>query len=190
MKPLKKSKAKRPGDLQRKRVDFVMTIGHGSRPLAEFLQILQKHGVSQILDVRKMPRSIANPQFNYETLPLRLAEAGIDYRHIPGLTGLRRPSQSSPNKAWRNKSFQAYADYMQTAKFRDEIDQLVEVAGERAVALMCAETVPWRCHRSLIADALLARGVAVLHLLSQDKTMIHFMNAMARLDGKQVSYPE
>lgn len=167
----------------------VMTIGHGTRSAGELIEILKTFGVSRVVDVRKMPRSRTNPQFNYETLPSTLAASDIGYTHMPGLTGLRKQAKSTTNAAWRNKSFRAYADYMQTPEFASNIDALIVMAKDQLLALMCAETLPWRCHRSLVGDALIARGVAVQDIMSASKAQTHALPDFAKLDGERVYYP-
>jgi uncharacterized protein (DUF488 family) len=138
---------------------IVLTVGHSNRPLEEFVRLLQAHGVTLVVDVRRMPGSRRNPQFGRDTLPPALQQAGIGYAHMPGLGGRRRRRPDSPNTGWANASFQGYADYMLTPEFETGLQELLEqVRGQRA-ALMCAEAVPWRCHRSLIADVLVARSV-------------------------------
>jgi uncharacterized protein (DUF488 family) len=168
---------------------LILTVGHSARPLEEFLRLLQAHGVTLVVDVRKMPRSRRNPQFNRDALPASLREAGIGYLDLPGLGGLRRRQPDSPNAGWKNASFQGYADYMLTAEFAQSLQELIERArGERA-ALMCAEAVPWRCHRSLIADALAVRGIAVEHVLSEKRTHRHVLKPWARVEGTRITYP-
>jgi uncharacterized protein (DUF488 family) len=151
--------------------------------------MLTAHGIRQLVDVRTIPRSRRNPQFNRENLPVSLQEAGIGYRHMPGLGGLRRPRPDSINTGWRNASFRGYADYMQTPEFYENLNVLIQVAGEAPSAIMCAEAVPWRCHRSLVADALLARGVPVVEIMSATKCKPHILTPFAVVDGEQVSYP-
>jgi len=150
---------------------------------------LQAHGTTLVADVRKMPGSRRNPQFGRDTLPQILRRAGIGYRHLPGLGGRRRRQPDSPNTGWKNASFQGYADHMLTPEFGTSIEELLELAGRERVALMCAEAVPWRCHRSLIADALVARGVAVEHVLGVSRTQPHVLRPWARVDGTRVTYP-
>ena len=140
----------------------VFTIGHSTRPIEEFVHLLEAHGVEQLIDIRTVPRSRTNPQFNRDTLPNSLKDAGIEYLHMAELGGLRHARADSPNSAWRNASFRGYADYMQTPEFAAAIDRLIELGGRKQVAIMCAEAVPWRCHRSLVADALTARGIPAL----------------------------
>jgi uncharacterized protein (DUF488 family) len=167
----------------------IWTIGHSNRPLAEFLHLLQAHGTTLVVDVRKMPGSRRHPQFGRDTLPQSLRDAGIGYVHLPGLGGLRRRRPDSPNAGWENASFQGYADYMLTPEFERSLAELLERAtGERAV-LMCAEAVPWRCHRSLIADALVVRGVDVEHILSPTRTQRHALRPWARAEGTRLTYP-
>ncbi len=167
----------------------VLTVGHSDRPLEEFLRLLKAHGATLVVDVRKMPGSRRNPQFGPDTLPQALRQAGIEYMHMPGLGGLRRRRPDSPNTGWKNASFQGYADYMLTPEFQRSLQELLERAdGERA-ALMCAEAVPWRCHRSLIADALVVRGVAVEHILGASRTQPHVLRPWARVQGTRILYP-
>jgi uncharacterized protein (DUF488 family) len=166
-----------------------MTIGHSNRPIEEFIGMLKAHGVELLVDVRTVPRSRYNPQFNRETLPGSLADAGIGYRHMPGLGGLRHPRKDSANTGWRNESFRGYADYMQTPEFAENIRELLALEAGQHVAVMCAESVPWRCHRSMIADALTARGVAVEHIMSATKANPHKLTSFARVDAGQVTYP-
>lgn len=168
---------------------LVRTVGHSTRPLEEFITLLQSCGITLLIDVRKMPRSATNPQFNIDTLPNKLAEAGIGYRHLAGLGGLRRPQPDSPNGGWRNRSFQAFADYMQTPEFAANLETVVAAARDDSIALMCAEAVPWRCHRSLIADALVGRGVRVEDILSRSRVQEHVLPSWARLRGTKVTYP-
>lgn len=167
----------------------ISTIGHSTRPIEEFIAILRAYGIRTLIDVRTVPRSRHNPQFNREKLPGSLRTAGIDYEHLPGLGGLRRPRPESTNTAWRNASFRGYADYMQTAEFKENLARLIERARGKSVAIMCAEAVPWRCHRSLIADALVARGIEVREILSATQARPHSLTPFARLDGTEVHYP-
>jgi uncharacterized protein (DUF488 family) len=170
--------------------DEVLTIGHSNRSFDEFLELLRAHHVTLVVDVRTMPGSRHNPQFNRETLILSLHHAGIDYVHLKGLGGRRRKQKDSPNQGWKNASFQGYADYMQTAEFEESIEQLMRrVQGQRAV-LMCAEAVPWRCHRSLIADALTVRGISVADIFSATRTRPHVLKPWARVQGTRITYPE
>jgi uncharacterized protein (DUF488 family) len=165
------------------------TIGHSTRPLPELIAMLRGHGVEVLVDVRTVPRSRYNPQFNRETLPGELAAAGIDYRHMPGLGGLRKPRKDSTNTGWRNDSFRGYADYMQTPEFEQHLEELLALAGERRAAIMCAESVPWRCHRSMIADVVTARGGEVRHIMTAEKANVHKMTPFARVERGKVTYP-
>ena len=167
----------------------VFTIGHSTRELADFIHLLQAHGVTQIADVRSVPRSRHNPQFNQDTLPDALQTAGIGYVHLPGLGGLRHAHADSPNLAWRNASFRGYADYMQTDAFAENLEQLIGLAKQGHIALMCAEAVPWRCHRSLIADALTVRGIPVEDIMSPTLRQPHPLTPWARVDGSRITYP-
>lgn len=167
----------------------ILTIGHSTLPIDEFDAILKAHGVERVVDVRTVPRSRHNPQFARENLPGSLQGAGIRYLHTPGLGGLRHARADSMNTGWKNASFRGYADYMQTAEFEKSLDELIELAQREQVAIMCAEAVPWRCHRSLIADALAARGIAVEHILSRSVAKAHRLTPFARVDGEKVSYP-
>jgi uncharacterized protein (DUF488 family) len=167
----------------------VATIGHSTHPIEEFIRMLQAHGVGKLVDVRTIPQSRRNPQFNRDNLAASLHAVGIDYHHLPGLGGLRHPRKDSINTAWRNASFRGYADYMQTPEFGENLGRLIELASDVPTAIMCAEAVPWRCHRSLIADALAARGIQVLDILSETKSQPHSMTPFAKVEGHQVTYP-
>jgi uncharacterized protein (DUF488 family) len=167
----------------------VFTIGHSTRPIDEFISLLTAHGAQRLVDVRTIPQSRHNPQFGREQLSASLEQAGIPYTHMPGLGGLRRPRKDSTNTGWRNASFRGYADYMQTREFEENLDRCVALATQEQVALMCAEAVPWRCHRSLIADALLARGVDVGEIASATDVRPHALTPWARVDGTKVTYP-
>ena len=167
----------------------MLTAGHSNRALDELIQILESHGVKQLADVRKMPRSRHNPQFNSDSFAAALRGLGIEYRHMPGLGGLRRPRSDSINTAWRNESFRGYADYMQTAEFGRSLDELIRYSRNARTAILCAEAVPWRCHRSLIADALMAHGIAVEHIMSAARAEPHRITPFARVEGKRVTYP-
>jgi uncharacterized protein (DUF488 family) len=168
---------------------LILTVGHSTRPLEAFVRLLQSHGITRVVDVRTIPRSRHNPQFNEDALPKPLRLAGIAYEHMPGLGGLRHTHADSPNGAWRNASFRGFADYMQTDQFEAGLDALVDRARNDRIALMCAEAVPWRCHRSLIADALSVRGVQVEHILSGLRTQTHTLTPWARVQGKRITYP-
>jgi uncharacterized protein (DUF488 family) len=165
------------------------TVGHSTRSGEELVALLAGHGIVRLVDVRTLPRSRRNPQFNQEALPATLEVAGIAYVHMPGLGGLRSPRPDSTNLAWRNPGFRGYADYMQTPEFATNLAALVELAGRGRAAVMCAEAVPWRCHRSLLADALAVRGVRVEHILSPGLAEPHALTAWAHVEGTTVTYP-
>jgi len=167
----------------------VLTVGHSTRPIEQFIELLVDHGITQLIDVRTVPRSRHNPQFNVETLPDRLAAANIGYAHAPGLGGFRRTTPDSRNAGWRNLSFRGYADYMQTADFNENLVSLIELARHDRVALMCAEAVPWRCHRSLIADALVVHGVKTCEIVGPKRLQAHKLTPFARVAGHDISYP-
>jgi len=167
----------------------VFTVGHSTRTIEEFLALLGAHGVRLLVDVRTVPRSRHNPQFNQEELREAMRGARIGYRHLKGLGGLRHAKKDSPNGAWRNASFRGFADYMQTEEFEENLERLIELAKKRQTAIMCAEAVPWRCHRSLIGDALLARRMGVEELSSLTSTRPHRITPWARVRGKRVWYP-
>jgi uncharacterized protein (DUF488 family) len=167
----------------------ILTIGHSTRLREEFIHLLKAHGVQRVLDVRTIPRSRHNPEFNRDQLSPVLHRARIHYRHMPGLGGLRRARHGSMNMGWRNASFRGYADYMQTATFRESLDRCIELARRERVVLMCAEALPWRCHRSLIADALLIRGIEAREITSRVRTRAHVLTPWARVSGGRLTYP-
>ncbi len=167
----------------------VLTIGHSTRTLEEFTELLEIYGVTLLIDVRTVPRSRHNPQFNKEALPDHLKRYGIKYTHIPEIGGLRHPKPNSVNLALQNLSFRGYADYMQTKEFTDALLKIMALARENRVALMCAEALPWKCHRILISDALVARRIRVLHIISKTSTITHQLSETAHLDGVIISYP-
>lgn len=168
----------------------LFTVGHSTRDIDDFVALLRAHGIRRLVDVRRFPGSRRYPQFGSEALARTLAAHGIAYDHAEALGGRRKTSATSPNGAWRNASFRGYADYMMTTGFQDALGRLLEQANEEDVVVMCAEAVPWRCHRNLIADAAGARGVAVRHILSEERTDEHRLSAHAcvRPDGTLV-YP-
>jgi hypothetical protein len=168
---------------------IILTVGHSTRTSKDFVALLLAHGVDQLVDVRSIPRSRHNPQFNRDRLPRPLKKAGIRYRHMAGLGGLRHGRRDSINAGWRNASFRGFADYMQTPEFQEALDQLILLAKKRRTAIMCAEAVPWRCHRSLIGDALLVRGFRVEEIASSTRTRPHTLTPWAQVRGKQLSYP-
>ncbi len=167
----------------------VLTIGHSTRTIEEFIALLRTHEVTRVVDVRTVPRSRHNPQFNKILLSRSLKKAAIGYVHLPQLGGLRHAKPDSLNAGWRNASFRGYADYMQTPKFEKGIEELIECASHDRIAMMCAEAVPWRCHRSLIADALLVRGIRVEDIMSPTRRQIHTLTSFAKVCGVEVTYP-
>ena len=167
----------------------VFTIGHSTRSFEELVALLRAHGIERLVDVRTIPRSRRNPQFNRDTLGPALRNRRIAYRHMQGLGGLRRTRPDSVNTGWRNTSFRGYADYMQTGEFEEALSRLIELAEEKRTAIMCAEAVPWRCHLSLIADALLARGVQVTEIFSLSNARPHTLTSFAVMDGLNICYP-
>lgn len=168
---------------------MVCTIGHSTHSLEEFIGLLQTNDVLHVLDVRSIPRSRHNPQFNVDVLPVSLHTVDIHYTHLPGLGGLRRTRPDSPNGGWRNVSFRGYADYMQTPEFADNIEQVVTLIADERCALMCAEAVPWRCHRSLIADALILRGIRVEDIIGTKGRTLHVLTSWAQTKGLKIIYP-
>lgn len=168
---------------------IVWTIGHSTRTVEALAALARAHGVTTIADVRTVPRSRHNPQWNREGLADGLGSHGLRYVHLPGLGGLRRPRHDSVNTGLRNEGFRGYADYMQTPEFGRSLAALMEKAGGERIALMCAEAVPWRCHRSLIADALTARGTRVVHITGPTSSHEHALHPAARVDGTRVTYP-
>jgi len=167
----------------------VLTIGHSTRTLDEFIGLLQAHVVTRVVDVRTVPRSRHNPQFNQDSLPDSLKKAGLGYVHLPRLGGLRHAKRDSINVGWRNASFRGYADYMQTPEFERGLEELIKFAKQEQIAIMCAEAVPWRCHRSLIADALLVRGIRTEDIMSLTHRSVHTLTPFAKVRGTTVTYP-
>jgi uncharacterized protein (DUF488 family) len=168
---------------------IVLTIGHSTRTLEEFIGLLKTHSVTRVADVRTVPRSRHNPQFNRDSLPEELKKAGLGYVHLPGLGGLRHAKRDSLNLGWRNASFRGYADYMQTPEFEQSLERLIRLANQDRIALMCAEAVPWRCHRSLIADALLVRGIRTEDIMSPTRRQVHTLTPFAKVRGTTITYP-
>jgi uncharacterized protein (DUF488 family) len=169
---------------------MIFTIGHSTRPIAEFTGLLRANEIELLVDVRTIPKSRYNPQFNTEALAQSLQEAKIDYVHKPGLGGLRHPHKDSINLGWRNESFRGYADYMQTEEFQSNLDELIALGSAKRVAIMCAEAVPWRCHRSLIADALLAQRITAQHIMGVGDPKPHKLTSFAVISGTGVTYPD
>jgi len=167
----------------------LLTIGHSTHPLEEFVAILKAHEVELLVDVRTVPKSRHVPQYNSEALAAELSARGIGYVHMKELGGLRHAAKDSINSGWRNASFRGYADYMGSDEFRKGIDRLVELAADRRTTIMCAEALPWRCHRSLIGDALLVRGVEVEDIMNATSRREHVMTPFARVRGEEITYP-
>lgn len=167
----------------------LFTIGHSTLPIERFVAILKVYGIEQLVDIRTVPRSRHNPQFNADALPDSLGAARIAYRHMAALGGLRHARRDSPNKGWRNASFRGYADYMQTAAFHEALDHLIRLSRAARVAIMCAEAVPWRCHRSLVSDALGVRDIPVVEILSETSFRWHKLTPFAHVEGTAITYP-
>jgi uncharacterized protein (DUF488 family) len=167
----------------------VFTIGHSTREIGEFIDLLHLHRIVVLADIRTIPKSRRNPQYWHDALEVSLAEAGIDYIYLPGLGGRRRARKDTVNTAWRNDSFRGYADHMQTNEFAEELERLIALSRERLTAIMCAEAVPWRCHRSLVADALVVRGIEVLDIISPTSTRAHTLRDWAHVEGTTITYP-
>ena len=167
----------------------VLTIGHSTRTWEDFLDLLRAYRVKRVIDVRSIPRSRHNPQFNRETLSAKLRAARIGYVHLRKLGGLRHARRDSPNMGWRNASFRGFADYMQTSEFEAGLQRLIKLAGQKRSAIMCAEAVPWRCHRSLIADALTVRGIRVDEITSMKRSQVHSLIPFARVQDHRITYP-
>lgn len=167
----------------------VFTIGHSTRPLEDFVELIKNHKIKSVIDIRTIPRSRHNPHFNADTLPNTLRKAGLSYQHMVGLGGLRHAHADSPNSGWRNASFRGFADYMQTPEFEKNLEVLISLAQKEIIVLMCAEAVPWRCHRSLIADALVMRRITVEHILSRASCRTHVLTPLAQIQGNVITYP-
>jgi len=167
----------------------LFTIGHSTRPTEEFIGLLEAHAVTRLIDVRSLPRSRRNPQFDRDALAAALARHEIEYRHAPALGGLRRPRPGSVNAALHHPAMRAFADHMLSAEFKHELDGVLASAEDERVALMCAEALPEHCHRTLIADAMVVRGVEVEHILDRERTRVHRISPAARPRGLEVWYP-
>jgi uncharacterized protein (DUF488 family) len=167
----------------------IFTVGHSTHAIERFLGLLAAYRIEELADVRTVPRSRRNPQFNADALRNSLRTAGIVYVPLAELGGLRKPRRDSPNLGWRNESFRGYADYKQTQDFAQGLARLIDLAGERRTGVMCAEAVPWRCHRSLVADALGVRGIGVVEILSETSHREHALTPFAHVDGTTITYP-
>ena len=173
-----------------KPLPVILTIGHSTHTLEEFIGLLKTHGATRVVDVRTVPRSRHNPQFNKDSLAGELKKAGLGYVHMPGLGGLRHAKLNSLNVGWRNASFRGYADYMQTPEFEKSLEELIQLAKQDQIVLMCAEAaVPWRCHRSLIADALLVRGIRTEDIMSPTRRTVHKLTTFSKIRGTTITYP-
>ena len=168
----------------------IWTVGHSTRSLDELVELLAESRIELLADVRTVPGSRRLPHFGKASLENELLRRGVAYVHLPALGGLRKPQPGSTNTGWRNASFRGYADYMQSAEFEAALIELRKLAGERRLAVMCAEAVPWRCHRSLIADALTAGGVEVLHITGAGRLLAHAMTSFAQIEDGRVVYPD
>lgn len=167
----------------------IFTLGHSTLPIDRFIGLLRIYGVQRLVDVRTVPRPRHNPQFNDNELARSLVSEHIEYMPMPALGGLRHARKDSPNTGWRNAGFRGYADYMQTPAFANAVEELIAMGRERCVAVMCAEAVPWRCHRSLVADALNVRGVAAVEILTETNWRMHKMTPFAQVEGTRITYP-
>jgi uncharacterized protein (DUF488 family) len=167
----------------------VFTIGHSTRPLEEFIELLRINDVTLLADIRTIPKSRRNPQYWHDVLEASLSEAGIGYTYLPGLGGRRRTSVESINTAWRNASFRGYADHMQTEEFTAALEELIAISRDQVTAIMCAEAVPWRCHRSLVGDALVVRGIEVIDIMSATGNRPHVLRDFAHVEGTTIIYP-
>ena len=168
---------------------IIYTVGHSTRSIDDFIDILKFYGIEEVVDIRTIPRSRRNQQFNRDELELVLPNAGITYTHEKNLGGLRKPKKNSTNSAWKNDSFRGFADYMQTPEFAEAISHLVGVSKCKTTAIMCAEVLPWRCHRSLVADAMTVRGFEVIEIFDKDKSRIHKLTAFSLVEGERITYP-
>ncbi|MCG2808688.1 MAG: DUF488 domain-containing protein [Coriobacteriia bacterium] len=167
----------------------VHTVGHSTRSADEFVALLREFGIGRVADVRTVPRSRHNPQFDISVMPDWLSDAGIAYEHMPGLGGFRHAAPDSRNLGWHSLAFRGYADYMQSPEFATALDHLVVEARQSIVAVMCAEAVPWRCHRSLIGDVLVVRGIPVNDIIGPHSSRPHRLTAFAEVDGERLTYP-
>jgi uncharacterized protein (DUF488 family) len=167
----------------------IFTLGHSTLPIEAFVALLHAYGVERLVDIRTTPRSRHNPQFNDDALAESLKAQHLDYVHLRALGGLRHPRRDSLNTGWRSEGFRGFADYMQTEEFEEALAALTRMSRERRVAIMCAEAVPWRCHRSLVSDALSVRGIPVVEILSQSSYRMHELTPFAQVEGTQITYP-
>jgi len=171
-------------------MNAIFTIGHSTREIEEFISLLKAHNITQLVDIRTIPKSRHNPQFGGEALEKSLAEEGIQYVYLKDLGGSRPAAKHSTNDAWRNKSFRNYADYMQTDEFKHALEELIKISKKKTTAIMCAEAVPWRCHRSLVADALMVRGISVFEIIGSGTAREHKITSFAVVEGETITYPK
>lgn len=167
----------------------VYVVGHSTRSIKAFLEILNAHSIDVLVDIRTIPKSRHNPQFNSDSLEDSLGPSGIRYIHLKKLGGLRTPLKDSPNPGWKNSSFRGFADYMLTDDFEEGIEELIQLSDRGTVAIMCAEGNPFRCHRSLVADALVARGIGAIHISSKRPGRPHTITSFAKIEGSRITYP-
>jgi uncharacterized protein (DUF488 family) len=167
----------------------IYTVGHSTLAIENFISLLQHYGIKHLVDIRTIARSRHNPQFNSDALAESLHKAHIEYTHMKTLGGLRHTVKDSPNTGWRNDGFRGYADYMQTEKFAQALDELIIISQKLRTAIMCAEAVPWRCHRSLVADALAVRHIPAVEILSADNSRLHKLTTFAHVKGTEITYP-
>ena len=167
----------------------MFTVGHSTLPIGSFIAVLEAYGIERLVDIRAIPRSRHNPQFNDTALAKSLKAQCVEYVHLKALGGLRRPRKDSLNTGWRNESFRGFADYMETDEFKGALTALIRMSREKRVAIMCAEAVPWRCHRSLVADALSVRSVPVVEILSDSSWRMHELTRFAQVEGVRITYP-
>ena len=168
---------------------MILTIGHSTRPEKDFIELLKQHSIQTLVDVRTLPRSRWNPQFNSTSMQKSLPAARIEYLHEPQLGGLSEPSSNSINTGWKNPGFRGYADYMQTGQFEIAILRVMELSEKRLIALMCAEADYTKCHRQLLADALTVRSVKVVHVIDHTQTKFHALTSFAKVAGSTITYP-
>lgn len=168
----------------------IFTVGHSTRPIEAFIALLQSQHIKQLVDIRSIPKSLHNPQYHQAALEASTRRAGIKYLHLKELGGLRHKTKSTKNNAWRNRSFRNYADYMQTKEFKEGLDKVIQLSQESTTAIMCAEAVPWRCHRSLVGDALTVRDIQVRDIISESSVQDHRLTPFAVIHGTTITYPK
>jgi uncharacterized protein (DUF488 family) len=167
----------------------IFTLGHSNLPIEQFIVLLHTYGIACVADIRTVPRSRHNPQFNNDALAGALQPDNIEYVPLPALGGLRHARKDSVNTGWRNENFRGFADYMQTGAFEEGLTMLIHLSHLKRTAIMCAEAVPWRCHRSLVADALAVRGIPAVEVLSESGYRLHQLTTFAHVDGTRITYP-